>query len=309
MFDWWRQLRSRFSPPREQSPGIALAYLAAFIQAGLSPASSWRELARVFPEYRVPQEISQALSAHEGVAKAVAGITRDQDYPWRAIGACWRVASLSGAPLGPALVSLSQALLDVDSVKRDIQAAMAGPLATIRLIAVLPLLALVGGGIGGAGDQVAVFTTPGGMTTLALALGMMAGAWWWLRLLAEKAKPHDHDWSVELDLFATAAAGGGLPEKARALVGETLENYGLVAGHEDALGQLVALSRRAGVPVGGLASSQAVLARTLAATAARTRVERLGVHVVLPLGLLVLPAFVMIAVFPVLIGTWGTGVF
>jgi tight adherence protein B len=308
VFGWWTLLRSKFSPHQQESPGVALAYLATFIQAGLSPVSAWRELALVSPGHAVPQEISYALAAHEGVAAAVSRITREHDYPWRAVGACWNVARQSGAPLGPALGSLSQALLEVDKTKRDIKAAMAGPIATIRLIALLPLLALLGGGISGAGSQVAIFSTPGGITTLLVAMFLMGGAWWWLRLLSHRAQPKDQDWSLELDLFATATAGGGLPERAHVLVRATLEDYGLSAGPTPVLGDLVALSRRAGVPVGGLASGQAALSRILVASAWQQRVEKLAVHVVIPLGLLVLPAFVMIAVFPVLMGTWGAGI-
>jgi len=306
---WWRLLRSRYGPTEQQSPGIALAYLASFIHAGLSPASAWSELARVFPDQPVAGEISAAIAAHEPVSTAVARITREHDDPWRAVGACWSVARHSGAPLGPALESLSEALLAVDSTQRDIQAAMAGPRATVRLIAVLPFLALLGGGLGGFGNQAAVFGTPGGFAIVGSAAVLMAGAWWWLRLLSEKAKPAKADWSLELDLFATAAAGGGLPERALQLVQQTLHDYGLVAGDPHVLADLVGLSRRAGVPVGGLATGRAALSRARATTAAKERVERLGVHVVLPLGLLVLPAFVMIAVFPVLAGTWNSGVF
>jgi tight adherence protein B len=134
---------------------------------------------------------------------------------------------------------------------------------------------------------------------------MMAGALWWLRILSARAAPTDQDWSMELDLFATAASGAMLPEKAMALVQQTLEQLELSQSSGAALNDLVLLSRRAGVPVGGLAVAHADLKRTLTRIEAEKRVERLGVHVVLPLGLLVLPAFVMIAVAPVVLGAYG----
>lgn len=307
MLNWWMSLRSRFTPFTPESPGLAVSYLAAFIQAGLSPGGAWIELGRVFPDHPVPHLVAEAMARHESVAEAVARISRDHDHDWRALGACWSLARLSGAPLGPALHALSEALLDAEATRREIRAAMAGPRATMRLIAVLPLIAVLGGGIGGLDHQSVLFTTSGGIAVLVVALVMMAGAWWWLRLLAKGASPGQTDWSVEQDLFATATAGGLLPERAMTLVKDVIEDYELTPAPTGAITDLVALSRRAGVPVGRLAIGGASLARTVARNDARRRVERLGVHVVVPLGFLVLPAFVMIAVAPIVLGAWQGG--
>jgi tight adherence protein B len=172
------------------------------------------------------------------------------------------------------------------------------------LISVLPLIAVVGGGIGGVNTSAVLFTTAQGFAVLIAGLVMMAGALWWLRILSARAAPTEQDWSIELDLFATATSGAMLPERAMALVRETLEHLELAQAPGETLTDLVVLSRRVGVPVGGLAIAKADLNRTLSRIEAEQRVHRLGVHVVLPLGLLVLPAFVMIAVAPVVLGTY-----
>jgi len=49
------------------------------------------------------------------------------------------------------------------------------------------------------------------------------------------------------------------------------------------------------------------LVRRRLRTDSQEKVERLGVALVLPLGLLVLPAFVLIAVVPMALGLWGSG--
>jgi tight adherence protein B len=152
-----------------------------------------------------------------------------------------------------------------------------------------------------------LFTTGFGFAVVVIAGAMMAGALWWLKLVADRAAPQSGDWSIEQDLFATAASGGMLPEPAMALVRSAMERSHLVGSAGSALADLVAMSRRAGVPVSALARAQAGLSRTLQRIEAESRVQRLGVHVVLPLGLLVLPAFVMIAIAPVLVGSYQSG--
>ena len=82
---------------------------------------------------------------------------------------------------------------------------------------------------------------------------------------------------------------------------------GLEAPVSGDLEELIALSRRAGVPIATLARAQVNHDRDVEAREATRAVGALSVHLVLPLGLLVLPAFVLIAVFPVAwsIGTGG----
>ena len=107
-----------------------------------------------------------------------------------------------------------------------------------------------------------------------------------------------------MDLFAIATGGGALPERAQDLVTKVCSEYSLDVGEADSLHNLVSLSRRAGVPVAGLARASARLRRDLGRTNAEERMARLGVSVVMPLGLLVLPAFVLVAVVPMAVSLW-----
>jgi tight adherence protein B len=84
-----------------------------------------------------------------------------------------------------------------------------------------------------------------------------------------------------------------------------MAEFSLIGSVSDVLGELADLSRRAGVPVVPLASSHAKLQRDIARQEGTASVHRLGVAVVLPLGLLVLPAFVLIAVVPTALAMWS----
>lgn len=303
MFSWIpRFLPKRTTPPPD--PVEAIRTLAALHQAGLSLPSVWAELARN-PRYgEIPVAITAAIDEGVNPHDAVRSLASNAAAPWRALGACWAIARVAGAPLRPALEALAEALGDIARTERQITAALAGPKATMRLVMALPVIGIVGGELGGQSSVDFLFGTGLGVSVLALGAAMMFGAWWWLRLLAERARPDSAALGLEMDLFAIATGGGALPEGAQELVRAVCSEYLLEKGESEALEQLVALSRRAGVPVAGLAKASAQARRDLGRTNAEERMARLGVSVVLPLGLLVLPAFVLVAVVPMAVSLW-----
>lgn len=298
------------SPPPEHGldSAQAIATLSALHQAGLSVTSAWAEVAALGGAEGVPHEIHRAIILGDNPNDAIAAVTLGGSEPWRALGACWAIARITGAPLAPALSSLVEALRDSARTTRQVNAALAGPRATMRLVLVLPLVGMIGGGLGGQDTLGFLVTTPLGGGLLVAGAIMMALAWWWLRAVAHRALPAPGELSLELDLFAIASRGGALPEAARRVVRDNLRDFGLAVPERSTLDSLVALSRRAGVPVASLAEASAALARDTARTAAEERLQRLGVAVVLPLGLLVLPAFVMLAIVPMALGLWAEAV-
>jgi tight adherence protein B len=300
----WFPLPKTLKPPSNPSEAQIIRRLAVFLQAGLSPASAWRELAG-HSDSVVPSQVVQSLGVAQSINRAVAEVTTEASEGWRALGACWSIARQTGAPVAPALVVLSHALLDIQKTRREIQVALASPLATIRLVLVLPVVAVLGSLLSGVGEAHTVFLSPLGLGLMGLGGVMIAVAWWWSHRLAESAKPAEGSLSLELDLFAVACSGGSLPEAAHRLVSRTLADYDLLASDDNEVAALTELSRRAGVPVVNLATAHAQLWRERVRSEAQERVERLGVLLVVPLGLLVLPAFVLIAVVPMAIALWG----
>ena len=303
MFDWIPKFSRRSRDP-PTDPVVAIRTLAALLQAGLSVPSLWAELARNPRHGAIPVAMTSAISEGANPHDALQDLTAEADSSWRALGACWAIARVSGAPLGPAQEALSEALSDISRTQRQITAALAGPRATTRLVMVLPVIGVIGGELGGHSSAGFLFGTGLGGATLALGLAMMAGAWWWLRLLAERAKPDPSALGLELDLFAIATGGGAIPERARDLVISACSEFALDMGEPETLDGLVTLSRRAGVPVNALAKASASLRRDLGRTDSEERMARLGVSVVIPLGLLVLPAFVLVAVVPMAVSLW-----
>ena len=296
---WWR---AKALKPEE--PQWALSELAVLLGAGLTPDRAWEEVAiRRGPE-SVPGQIWRRRREGEHLADAVRDSTRDQSPAWRTVGAAWEVARVSGAPLGPALTSLAEGMRDQDRTTRQVDAELAAPQATLRLVGLLPFLALAGGALGGVDTLgVLVGTTPGLIALVAglLCLGL---AWWWMRLMVQRVMQKRRPPSPRTDVFLVALGGGVNPQRALVEVDRVMGEWGLEASVTEELEELIALSRRAGVPIATLARAQVNHDRDVEATEATRAVGALSVHLVLPLGILVLPAFVLIAVFPL---AWSIG--
>ena len=61
----------------------------------------------------------------------------------RAVVACWRVAAASGAALAPAIDRVADALQDEIDLLREVNSIMAGPRATVHVLAGLPVIGLL----------------------------------------------------------------------------------------------------------------------------------------------------------------------
>jgi tight adherence protein B len=293
--------------------GVA-ARLAVFMRAGLSPARSWQELVDDDDESfeaDLIREVNDRVVAGESLVDAVAVVTDGEDDAWRVLAAVHSVAHDTGAPLGDALWALAASLRERYDAERAVRATILAPIYTRRLLMGLPLLGLAVAGMLGV-DAVGFLTSSAlGWTSLGVAIALMAGAWRWSRLMVQDALPGPGFLSPALDLLAIATSGGASPEVARKRVDDSLSKHGLEAPNTEALDKLPALSRRVGIPLRALAAAEASWSRARARADAAEKAAALSVKILIPLGALVLPAFVIVGVIPVvfalLSGAFGTG--
>ena len=252
----------------------------------------------------VPGQIWQRRRNGEVLAEAITSGTKAQSSAWRTVGAAWELARVSGAPLGAALASLARGMRDQERTARHVEAELAGPQATLRLVGLLPLLALVGGALGGVDTLSFLFLTTPGLVSLGGGLLCLGLAWWWMRIMVSRVFQERNPPSPRTDLFLIAVGGGLSPRRALLEVDRVMEAFDLIIPVGDDLENLIALSMRAGVPLASLARAHLDHSRDVESTEATRAVGTLSVHLVLPLGLLVLPAFLLIAVVPL---AWGIG--
>ncbi|WP_294178128.1 type II secretion system F family protein [uncultured Schumannella sp.] len=277
--------------------------LAVLVEAGLSPVAAWRELAADGPGSvaavvaelvvaggadAIPDRVLGALDArpvgdHDGL---------------RALAAVWRVATAAGAPLAPTLARLAAVLRDLAQGEREIETALAGPRATSRLVLALPPLGLLLGGLLGIDVLGALFGSVLGGACLVLGVSLLVLAVRWNRRLRRRASAREPAPGLALDLLAVALAGGAPPTRARQYVVDALSEAHLPADAAE-LDRQLAFATRAGIPVGELARSAAVAERRRARAAGARRAAEFETRLVLPLGLCVLPAFVVLGVAPV----------
>jgi tight adherence protein B len=309
--------------------------IAVLLSAGVVPASAWRHVAESEPpgpvrtvttavagEAVTGTAISEALAAVLG--RDVFAGSRDRlrhHLDWQQVASAWYVAERSGAPLADCLRTFVVGLRAAEAARRDVEVALSGPRSTGRIVLALPpvgLLFSLGMGFDTAG---VLFATPIGWSCLALGGALVAAARAWNARLVERATPRGPVPGLRLELLAVAVSGGASWEKGLGLVRAAFARFpaaiaserssgaptrgGAVQGSErdpeqDCL-DVLDLSRRAGAPAVELLRATARERRLEAAAASQAAAARLGSTLMLPLGLCVLPAFLVVAVVPLVV--------
>jgi tight adherence protein B len=278
----------------------AVQRLGVLIAAGVVPGVVWGYLSEATP---IATSIAEAVAAGAAIPEAIGlaarGLPPDEGQLWSAVAAAWAVATDAGAPLASTLLELSASIRDLAQSQREIAVALASPTATARLVLVLPAVGLVFGTLLGFNTLGTLMTTPIGWGCLAIGGALLFFATRWNRRMVRSAQPRDQTPGLELELLAIAVSGGGAIERARTSVSEVLARY--VGGSPDpdaTIDDVFELSRRAGVPAAALLRSEAAEVRRAARADVAERAQALSVRLMIPLGVCVLPAFMLLSVVP-----------
>ena len=281
--------------------------LSVLLVAGVAPVSAWSYLAEgaqgadAARVRAVAEAAAGGAVISEEIANAADSATANA-LAWRGLAAAWHVATEAGAPLAPTLVELAVSLRSLAQNQRDLQTALAAPAATARMVMVLPVIGILFGLALGFDVLGTLFGTPPGLVCLTLGVILMIVARWWNSRLIASARSKRLTPGLGLDLMAVAVSGGASITRAQATVAEARERCGLPEdGTDAALDEVLELSRRAGVPAAGLLRSEAAEARRVAHSDGERRAATLAVTLMLPLGLCILPAFMLLGVAPLLI--------
>jgi tight adherence protein B len=271
--------------------------LAVLMGAGIPPTAAWGYLGEraggVAERVRDGVELSEAIALEsERSAGALAS-------GWRALAAAWSVGTRAGAPLGPTLRDVADALRALAAADRAVELALTAPKATARIVLVLPVVGLLLGILLGFDTVGVLVGSSVGIGCLVAGVALMLVAWRWNRALVRRATPTDAAPGIACDLTAIAVSGGLPAAPAHALARSALERHGFE--DDPAVDDVLTLAERAGVPAVELLRGSAAEARALAAAAAQRAAERLGVTLMLPLGVCVLPAFILLGVAPLVI--------
>ncbi len=105
----------------------------------------------------------------------------------RAVVACWRVAAASGAALAPAIDRVADALQDEIDLSREVASIMAGPRATVHVLAGLPAIGLLLGTAIGARPIAFLFGSALGVACVLGAVVLDGLGVAWSRRIARRA--------------------------------------------------------------------------------------------------------------------------
>ncbi|MFG2283034.1 type II secretion system F family protein [Streptomyces asoensis] len=172
---------------------IALcAALAGEVLAGRQPGEALQRAARDSGGLGEVQAVVLAAARFGGDVPGALAVAARQPGADGLLGlaACWRVAVDQGAGLAAGLDRLEQALRAEREQRADLRAQLAGPRATVVMLACLPVLGLALGAALGTDPLHVLLHTGAGLGCL-LVGGVLeaAGMWWALRIVrAAEAK-------------------------------------------------------------------------------------------------------------------------
>lgn len=249
----------------------------------------------------VPRAIAEASDA--AARRTCRGPRRRQDgadlrAAWRGLAVALEVATGSGAPLAVALRDLSSTLRDLGQTQRDQETALAGPRATARTVLALPGIGILFGVLLGFDTMRVLFATRAGLGALAAGVGLLLAARAWNRALLRRAAPRERMPGLAIELVAVAMAGGGSVPGALHRVTGACGRFGIATPDPRAVEAVLALAQRAGIGTAELLRAEAEQARRDARSAAQASSASLGVRLMLPLAVCVLPAFMLLSVVP-----------
>jgi tight adherence protein B len=191
--------------------------------------------------------------------------------------------------------------------QQEVQLAFAGPQSTAKLVMWLPVLALVLSQLVGMNPLGAILGSPLGALSVSIGAGLMvAGRFWTKRLLARALPNPDDAAAIDRGAYLDCVLIGlqaGLPlSQARESADLEFESgfqTKPLAESFEALDAAAELSRTTGAALTQILLANADAFREKQRFEIASRISKLGVQLMIPLGLAVLPAFVLLAIVPI----------
>ncbi|MBB2908965.1 tight adherence protein B [Streptosporangium becharense] len=193
-------LRERFAR-RSRPAGRAAAWRTASIELcqGLSAELSagrtaGESLARAvqaasFPDPVVLRPLVAAARDGGDVPAALLAVAPEEGgEAFHALAACWKVSVTTGAGLSVLVERVTASLREAQAHRRNVTAQLAGPRATARLLAGLPVLGITMAAGLGMRPLHFLFGGPAGAGCLILGLALDACGLWWTHRLVVRAQ-------------------------------------------------------------------------------------------------------------------------
>ncbi len=181
--------RRRREAARRRTSVIELCdSLAVELAAGRPAATALAYAAGVLSIPGLAPIVEAARNGDDVPAAFVRASTAEGCEGLRLLAGCWRIGMDRGGMLAAVIEGLAEALRDEQSQREEITLQLAGPRATARLLAGLPILGLGMAATLGANPLTFLLTTLPGLACVILGVGLDALGLWWTAKLAEAAE-------------------------------------------------------------------------------------------------------------------------
>jgi tight adherence protein B len=207
-------------------------------------------------------------------------------------------AELFGGPVAMTLRRQAEVVAQVAAANRSLEVAFATPKATARLMLWLPPGGFLFSQLIGLNPIPTIMHNLIAQISLIVGLALQFIGVYWSRRILKNGRPQIVDTGLVFDLMAIGLRAGLSPLIVRRQLGSLVAISEMDAVNLD---RLESLSRRTGAPLEDLLKAQAETARLDAAAAAEAKVAALAIRLMIPLGVVILPAFVLMSVVPVFI--------
>lgn len=260
--------------------------------------------------------VSAGIPAHQARQMCEQAIAKLTIHDAQQFELVWRLATKLG---GPVVVALSRVAEVFDRQQRnvsEVQLAFAGPQSTSKLVTWLPVIALFLAQLVGMNPARAIFNSPAGLISVCLGAGLLVLGHQWSKRLLARALPKTLDPGAFIDCVLIGLQAGLPLSQARehasieylaAFTEMTTDGDSARVASEVALDDAAELSRISGASLTQILSAAADRFRNELHFEISNRIARLGIRLMIPLGVAVLPAFILISIVPIAISLLSTG--
>lgn len=216
----------------------------------------------------------------------------------------WSLSQKVGGPIIFALNRIIEVFESRDKNSKEVELAFAGPQSTSKLVMGLPVIALVLAQLTGMNPFGAITGSLLGMLSVCLGAGLLVSGHYWTKKLLAGALPETLDPGAYLDSVLIGLQAGLPLQQSREIA---QENYKRVFEAEvspqdiESLDEAAELSRTTGAALTQIILSNANRLREDLRFQISNRIARLSVRLMIPLGVAVLPAFILLSIVPIAI--------